>query len=47
MNSKVTNQDRGSDNSSFNNQFTSISESEVKSYVEQLKLIDEVVCGWQ
>ena len=41
MNSKVTNQGRGSDNSSFNNQFTSISESEVKSYVEQLKLVDE------
>ena len=39
INSKVTNQVRGSDNSSFNNQFTSISESE--SYVEQLKLVDE------
>ena len=41
INSKVTNQGRGSDNGSFNNQFTSISESEVKSYVEQLKLVDE------
>ena len=30
MNSKVTNQGRGSDNSSFNNQFTSISERSEK-----------------
>ena len=41
INSKVTNQGRGSDNGSFNNQFTSISESEVKGYVEQIKLVDE------
>ena len=37
INSKVTNQGRGSDNGSFNNQFTSISESEVKGYIEQIE----------